>query len=89
MYPVYSYAPEFPLSVDDIKGIQELYGKYGRMQIDKRTTVTIYNMHSFWFWLHVSAVVSIFMFLADSQGPTQITGKSNPNPKLQRNATLS
>ncbi|TRY87581.1 hypothetical protein DNTS_005974 [Danionella cerebrum] len=27
MYPVYSYAQGFPLSVDDIEGIQSLYGK--------------------------------------------------------------
>ncbi|XP_053364024.1 LOW QUALITY PROTEIN: collagenase 3 [Clarias gariepinus] len=26
MYPVYAYTPGFPLSEDDIKGIQELYG---------------------------------------------------------------
>lgn len=30
MYPVYSYATGYPLSIDDINGIQALYGEQFR-----------------------------------------------------------
>lgn len=44
MYPVYAYTPGFPLSEDDIKGIQELYGKYGRLVATIHLFRRIYNI---------------------------------------------